>query len=70
MAGTYLIGFPVQREILLVAAQPRLGVGRPAQIDAVGRSLVTAIDNGDGSALFTEIHFAVTPFDIEITVNK
>ena len=70
LATAYLVWLAVEREVLLIAAQPRLGIGRPPDIDAIRRRMVATIDERDGAALLAEIHLAVAAFDIEVAIDE
>ena len=45
-------------------------IGCPSHIDAVGRSVVAAVDDADGTALFAEKHLAILALHVEITVDE
>ena len=64
------VGVPVEREVMLVAAQPRLGIGRPPYIDAVGKGMIAAIDNRHRATLFAEIHLTIVAHHVEIAVDE
>lgn len=66
----YDIRFPVEQEVLLVASEPGSWIGCPAKVNAVGRSMVPAVDDGDRASLFAEVHLAVAAFNKEITINE
>ena len=70
LATAYEIGFAIQREVVLIAAQPRLGIGRPSDINTIRRGMIATIDQRHRATLLTKIHLALDAFDIEIAVDE
>ena len=70
LATAYKIGLAIQREVVLIAAQPRLGIGRPSDIDAVRRGMIATINQRDRSTLLAEIHLSLDAFHIEVAVGE
>ena len=70
LTTAYLIRFAIQREVLLIATQPALGIGRPSDIDTVRGSMIATINHGDRTTLFTEVHLTVLAFHVEIAVDE
>ena len=61
------VGFAVEREPALIAAQPSLRVGRPSDVAAL-RGMITAVDHRDRSPLLAEEGLAVVAADVEVAV--
>ena len=70
LADANEIGFTVAGEVPLIAAQPRLRIGRPPNIDTIRWRMIPTINQRDGAALFAEIHLAILTFHIKVAVYK
>ena len=60
----------VEREVVLVAAEPRLRIGCPTDIDTITGSMVSTVNHCDRSSLLAEIHLAIGPLNVEVAVYE